>query len=453
METKVNVLSDSEHEIEVKLDYDEIKPEIEEAYKKERKTITIPGFRKGKAPMGMIKKLYGESIEYKASEEIANKKFWDVVKEKELKPISMPAMTDLDYQYNESLMFKVKYEVKPKLDVKDYNGLEIEKPIFKVKEDDIKAEVRNMLKSKATFELADVVENENYRITVDLQRIDDEGKDIEGNTSKDMVIDLSDPKVNADIVKNSKGKKAGEEFEFSFTDKHMHGDHEHVEEFKYVAVIKKIEKIILPEESEELIQQLSNKKAKTVEELTDFVRSNYESYYKNQSESIFENSLLQEIVKNNEFEPPKGFVQTVLERFIETEKQNAQQYGQPVPDDKILRESLKARAEWNAKWQIIMENIAEKENIEVTDEDLEKLAKEEAEKIGIPVEKLIKYYKDSGRKDSLIEEKVMEFLRDNNKVIEIDAEEKSKKENEKKKKELEEKVKEKKSKADKEEKK
>ncbi len=112
METKVNVLSNTEHELEVKLEYSEIKNEIEEAYKKERKSITMPGFRKGKVPMPMLKKVYGEAIEYRASEDIANKKFWDVVKEKDLKPISMPSMTDLDFQIDDFLSFKVKYEVK-----------------------------------------------------------------------------------------------------------------------------------------------------------------------------------------------------------------------------------------------------------------------------------------------------------------------------------------------------
>ena len=444
METKINVLSDSEHEIEVKLDYTEIKPELDEAYKKERKTISMPGFRKGKVPMPMLKKVYGEAIEYKASEDIANKKFWDVVKEKELKPISMPQMTNLDYDINTSLSFSVKYEVKPTLELKGYTGLKIEKPIFKVKEEDIEAEVKNMLKSKANFELADVVEDSNYRITVDLQRIDKDGKEMEGGTSKDMVIDLSDSKVNENIVKNAQNKKNGEEFEFSFIDKHMHGDNEHEEEYNYVAIMKKIEKIVMPEATEDLIQQLSSKKAKTVEELTNFTKENYENYYKDQSEKIFDNSLLSEIVKNNEFEPSKGYVKTVLDRMVETEKQNAQQYKQPIPDTNVLKENLKTKADWNAKWQIILENIAEKEKIEVTDADLEELAKEEAEKVGIPAEKLINYYKDSNRKESMIEEKVLKFLKENNKVVEVDPEEKAKEAKEKKKKELEAKKKKKK---------
>ncbi len=431
METKVNVLSDTEHEIEVTLDYSEIKNEIDEAYKKERKSITMPGFRKGKVPISLLKKTYGDAIEYKASEKIANKKFWDIVNSEKLKPVSIPQMTDLDFQINTSLSFKVKYEVKPKLKLKDYKGLEIKKPVFKVKEEDIDAEVNNMLKSRAKFELADEVKDTNYKITADLQRIDDDGKDMEGSKSENMVIDLTNSKVNEEIIKNAQGKKNGEEFQFSFVDKHMHGEEEHEEKYNYVAVIKKIEKIVMPEPTEGLIHQLSGEKAKTLEELKEFIRNNYEKYYKEQSDKIFENSLLTKVMENNKFKPSKGFVETMLETFVETEKQNAKQYKQPIPKDEVLRENLRDKAEWGAKWQIIMENIAEQENIEITDEDLENMAKKESEKIGIPAEKLVKFYKDSNKKESLIEEKVLEFLKENNKVIEFDPDEKAKEEKEK----------------------
>ena len=113
-------------------------------------------------------------------------------------------------------------------------------------------------------------------------------------------------------------------------------------------------------------------------------------------------------------------------KLIETEKQNAQQYKQPLPDENTLKQNLQPRAEWNAKWQVISESIASAEKIEVTDDDLEELAKEEAEKVGIPADKLVKYYKDSNRQESLVEEKVMKFLKENNKVIEVDPDEKAK---------------------------
>lgn len=420
METKINVLSDTEHEIEVILDYSEIKNEIDEAYKKESKSISMPGFRKGKVPFAMLKKIYGEAIEYKASEDIANKKFWDIVTEKDLKPLSMPQMTDLNLELNKSLKFKVKYEVKPTLDVKDYKGLEIEKPIFKVKDEDIEAEVQNLLKSKATFEPADQINDKNFRITVDLQRIDKDGKEIEGSKSENMVIDLSDSKVNEQIINNSMGKKESEQFEFTFVDEHMHGEEKHVEEYRYLATIKKIEKMELPEVTEELIEELSNKKTKTLQELKDLTKKNYQDYYSDQSDKIYHNSLLDKIVKNNDFEPSKSYTEIILKRLLEVEKQNAKQYRIPNFNEELVKENLRPRAEWNAKWQIIMENIAEKENLKVEDSELETLANEESEKIGISAEKLLKYYKDSNRADSMLEEKVLKFLEQNNIIKEVD---------------------------------
>ena len=426
METKVNVLSNTEHELEVTLEYDEIKDEITEAYKKERKTISMPGFRKGKVPIPMLKKVYGEAIEYKASEDIANKKFWDIVKEQDLKPISAPQMTKLDFTMNSPLKFSVKYEVKPVLDLKGYTDLEIEKPIFKVHEEDIEAEVNNLLKSKATYKVADIIEDNNYRITVDLQRVDKDGKEVEGSKSENMVIDLSDPKVNAEIVKNSMKKKVGDTFRFTFIDEHMHDDHLHKEEYIYAATIKKIEQIVIPEPTEQYIEEISGKKAKTLDDLKNITRENYEKYYTDQSEKIFSNNLLEEIVKNNDFEPSKSYVDIILRRLVDAEKRNAQQYNIPNIDENILSQNLLPKAEWNAKWQIIMENIAEKEKLTVEDADLEALAKEESEKTGISAEKLVKYYKDSGRAEALLEEKVLKFLKEKNKTVEVDPEKKEK---------------------------
>lgn len=430
METKVNIISDSEHEVEVNLSYEEIKPEIEEAYKKESKTIAVPGFRKGKVPMHMIKKMYGEAIEYQASEKIAQKKFWDVVDEKELKPISTPALTDIDFVKNEKLFFKVKYEIKPELELKDYKGIEIEKPIFKVKDEDVQKEIDYLLKQNATFEPADAVENNNCRITVNLQRLDKDNNPISGSSSENIVIDLSESNVNPQIAQSAKDKKVGETFNFVFTDEHFHGEEKHVEEFNYSADITKIEKIVLPEPTEELVKKLSKDKASSLDELKAELKKNFESYYEGQTENIFSNSLINKVVENNDFTAPPGYVENLKNRLIEMEKENAKRYKQPF-DERAVADQLKERAEWTAKWQIILENLAKKENISVDDSELEVLAKEEAEKTGISVDKLVKYYKDSNRTEALLEDKVVKFLKENAKIIEIDPETKLKESKEK----------------------
>jgi len=421
LESKINVIKDSVHEVEVNLTYDEIENDITEAYLKERKTISMPGFRKGKIPIPMLKKLYGDAIEYKASEEIANKKFWDIVKEENLKPISTPQLTDLDFKKGEKLSFKVQYEVKPELEFKDYTNLEIEKPVFTVKDDNIEKEIDSLLKMEANYEESDEVVDEDFRITADLNRLDEKGDLIEDKSNnKDLFLDLSARDINPEIKQNAMNKKVGDKFNFHFTDERQHDGQLHKVEYNYEVLIKKIEKIILPEITEELCKQFSNNKAKTLDELKEFIRIDYKNYYDSQSESIFINSLLNKIVESNDFEPPEGFVETLHKRLLESEKENAKRQNVPYFDEKTVNEELKPKSVWNAKWQIILENIAEKENIEVSDSDLENLAKEESAKTGISVEKLVKFYSDTNRKEALLEDKVIDFLKKNNTAKEVD---------------------------------
>jgi len=421
VDTKVNVLSDIEHELEVTLNYDEITEEINAAYKKEGKSISVPGFRKGKVPMHMLQKLYGEAIEYKAAEDIANKKYWDIVKDKKLEPISAPSMTDLDFKRGEKLFFKVKYEVKPTLEVKDYTGQEIDKPVFNFKEEDVDKEIEILRKSHATFEDAEKITDENYKITVDLQALDENGTIIVGQKNENFQVDLSDEKVNPVIAQNANGKKLGDSFKFSFMDEHNHGEETHSKEHFFNAEVKKIEKIVLAEETEDFYKKASKDKATNRDEMKELIRGDYNKYFTEQSEKMYQNNLFTKIVANNEFKVPQGYVATILERLIKLEKENAKKYGMAEVDDAKLRTEMHPRAEWNAKWQIVLESIADKENIKVEDSDLEKLAKEESEKTNIPVDKLVNFYKSSGRDIQLIEDKVVEFLKENNKVKEIDA--------------------------------
>jgi len=428
LEKKVNEIAKHEHELVVTLTYDEIKPEIEEAYNKERKKISIDGFRKGKAPLHVIKKMYGESIEYQAAETISNKKFWNIVDTDDLKPISTPKLVDIDFVPGEKLSFKVIYEVKPELELKNYKGLEIEKPILKVRDEDVEFELSRILKGHASYVDVEIIEDK-CRFVANLQRVNDDGTPFEGSRTENLTVDLSEPTVNVDLQENSKGKKVGETFEFTFVDEHKHGEETHKEEYKYVIEVVKIEKATYPEFDEEFVQKISNKQAKTIDEFKNQIEDSYQKYYESQSDQVFESKLLHEIVKNNDFTPPAGYVEFMLERLVEVEKENAKRQKQRLPEDATLKKNLAQRAEWTAKWQIVLENLSRIEDITVDDEELEKLAEEEADKTGISVQKLVKYYKDTNRKESLLEDKVIKFLIENTKVKEVDANEKNDAEN------------------------
>ena len=439
MDSKVNVISDSEHEIEIKVTYNEITGELSEALKEEQKKISLPGFRKGKVPMNMVKKMYGEAIEYQASEKIANKKFWELVDQKKLKPISTPQMTDLNFNPGKELSFKVKYEVFPKLKLKDYKNQTIDKPVFKVREEDVEKEIDNLLRAHSEIKQHDKVSDTNHRIYVNLQRLDKNSIPIVGGRNENLLFDLSDERINPKIIDGAVGKKVGDTFQFSFTEHHHdhdhdehHHDHEHhhegTEEYNFTAEITKIEKYEYPEITEELVKKMTGNKAGTMDELKALIRGNFEDYYIKQSENFYTNALLNTIVKNNDFEVPKGYSADILHRLVEYEKENAKRQKINSFDEKNAAEYLKPKAEWNAKWQIIYDNIASQENIKVEDSEIDEMVKTEAEKTGISEKKLMKFYKDSNRIEALLEEKVIKYLKENNVVNEFDPAEKAAKE-------------------------
>jgi trigger factor len=430
LESKVNVISDSEHEISVKLDYDEIKKDIDDAYLKERRNISLPGFRKGKVPLQMVKKIYGDAIEYRASEDIANKKFWDIVKSDDLKPISTPKLTDINYDKGKELKFTIRYEVMPEIEPKDYKGLEIEKPVFKVKEEDIEKELKDILRKEASFEEAEKVEDEDFKITVDLQLLDKNGEvNNESEKQKDIEIALNNPGIKSNVAEKALGKKVGDTFDFIYTYEIEKGNYI---DLKYLAEIKKIEKFVFPEWSEELCKKVSDGKAKNLEELKQFFRDEYNNIYNAESEKIYVDSLLSKIMKNNDIVLPKEFTEKYLEDLTDRELENAKRKNYKIPNRKDLKEELRHIAEWHVKWEILSNAIAKAESIEVTDEDLRKLAEEESSKTNISVEKLVKYYKESNKKTAVLEEKVIDFLKENNPPKEIDAEEIKKREEAKK---------------------
>lgn len=425
MDTKINKISDIEKEIEVILGYDEIKQEIEEAYQKERKNIAMPGFRKGKVPMGMIKKMYGEAIEYKTCEDIANEKFFEVLKSSEILPVNTPSLTDLNYEKEKQLSFKVSFQVKPELEVKDYKGIEVEKIVFNIKDEDIAEEIARLKQAHSSFEETEVVDGKEIKVNLDLQRVDDNGTPVVGTKKENLDVNLNDANVHPDLYANSQGKKVGDTFKFDFVDEHMHGEEVHRVDYHYDVEVRKIEKIVPPAENEEFFKKVSRDKASSMDELKAIIKEEFDKYNEKQSEELFTNALINKIVDNNDFTPPSGYVDTIRENIVKMEKENAKRQGYPV-HDVLLKEQAAPRAEFTAKWQIILENIARVEEITVNDDDLKEIAAKDAEKTGISVDKLVNYYKESGRKDSLLDEKILNFLKENAVIKEVDAEEKAK---------------------------
>ncbi|GMU99043.1 MAG: trigger factor [Ignavibacteriota bacterium] len=438
MEFKVNDISQSEREVEVILNYDEIKTDIDAEVKKQAGKLQVPGFRKGKVPMYIIKQRFGDALEYEASEKVANSKFWEIAKDKDLKPIGQPVMTDIHFHPEKEFKFKVKYEVIPEIEVKDYTDQIIEVPDIKVKPEEIDKEIEHILRVNSTQEDADLIgDDNNFVLDVELVRLAEDGQPAADSKPEKMQIDLSNENVHSDIKENSKGKKVGEKFKFHFHDERMvpnkDGQEEKVvEHFDYEVLILGIKKIIFPELNEELIKKVTKDKISTEAVLRSEMEKDIQSYYDQKAEDYIRSRLIGLILSKNEFTPPSFMVESILDEMVKSEEDRLKKQGMKKVDTKYLREYLQPSALNEVKWFHLKNEILKKEKIEVTDKELEELAAKDAEKTGLSVEKLINYYKSSNQIQRMIDKKLLDFFKEKNEIKKVDPEQLAKKQKEEK---------------------
>jgi len=423
LETKINIISESVNELEVIAPYDDIKNLIAEEVQKQVKSIQIDGFRKGKVPPAVLKRVYGDSLEYSAAEKVANKLFWQIEKEQNIKPINEPSLTAIDFKPNEKLTFKVNYEIFPQIELHDYKGIEIEVPDFKVTDLEIENEINRLLEANATYENAESVDDEKHLITADIFSAGEDGTSTGIKVESDYRINLTNKNINKEILENALNKRAGDSFSFSFDEPHEHHDdipHEH-KKIVYFLEIKKVQKILYPELDETFLKKISRDKITTAEELRESIKKDLESYYESSINDMAELKLEQAILKNNPFSPPKVFVQNYLDHLVKDEIESYKKKNKKVKAE-VIREKLAPKAENSVRWILIKDKIIEQENISLTEERLKELSEENADKMGVSADVLLNHYQNSEMKNRLLLNECYSFLKKVNTIKRIDPE-------------------------------
>jgi trigger factor len=437
LEFTLNDISQSEKEVAVTLSYNEIRDEIATEVKKQTSKIQVPGFRKGKVPKNILKQRFGDSLEFEASEKVANSRFWQLAKENNLRPIGQPVMTDLDFNIEKEFKFKVKYEVIPEIEVKDYTNQLIEVPDLKVTSVEIEKEIDHLLRSNSTQEDAEIVgDDNNFLLDVELNRVNDDGQPATNNKPEKMQIDLSNETVHIDIKENAKGKKVGEKFKFHFHDERMVSNKDGAEEkvvehFDYEVLILGIKKIVLPELNEELIKKATKDKLSSEAELRSEIEKNIRNYYDQRADEFIRNRFIGLIITKNDFTPPSFMVESILDEMVKSEEERLKKQGMKKVDTKYLKEYLQPSALNEVKWYQLKNEILKKEKLEVTDKELEELAAKDAEKTGLPVDKLVNYYKSSNQMERMLDQKLFSFLKEKNEIKKVNPDKLSKQKEEK----------------------
>ena len=422
MNTTIHERSQVGRELEITIDEVELQQAFDEAYKTMRPRLALPGFRPGKAPMSIVKKLHGDSIEGDAIEKLAQEKFREAAEEHKIEPIGTPVVTDIHRHSGNGAHFKVRYEIRPEIVLKDFNGMEVEKHIIPVREEDIDRMIDRMLFRRASHEQASVVDDDNTTVRLDFREMNTpEGRE-PGHSEEEVY--LADPDILPELRQALIGHKIGDIVNVELPTTRNRTDQEPGTEKKEAAevLILDVQKVVLPELSEELIKELSNNKATTREELRNVVRDELLEARAKIADEDLEERIVAKLLDMHDFEVPHTISHAIIAQMLEETQQENTRRGFPPNygiDGNEFYERNNKIAEMRAKWMLLRDKLIESENIEASDEDLDKLAEEEATKYGLPKENLLKYYhKHDSVKNRIINDKLGALLREKVKVVE-----------------------------------
>ena len=416
VQVTITTISPTQQEAVFDVSREDLQPHFDRAYEEFRPKAQLKGFRKGKVPLPMIKKIYGEAIEHDALDRIANDLYHEAMEERKIQPVGTPSMTDLDFRRNERLRFTVKYDVRPSITLVQYRGIAVEKPVHAVTDAEVEDELHHLRRANSTTEPVEAVTDSEHAVIADVQELDETGSPLIGKKTSGTRFYLADPALVPEIRDALQAARKGETYRVRYESKH--DDHSHTHH--YAIAVTGIEKVILPPFDEALVRKITADKVSSPEEFRAGICSDLAGYWENQAMTRLNDAIANEVVRRHDIPVPDSMVEAYLDSFLEDMKGRTRDRALP-PGFSVEKFRAESRpyAIWQAKWSLLKEAIAEKESLTVTDEDLSALAATEAGRIGIDKERLLQYYRQSGgAAERLLSEKVMNFLRSHATVTE-----------------------------------
>jgi len=414
METKTNSIDECKQEVEFEIPYEELTPHFEKSYEKYRKKLSVPGFRKGKVPISILKKMYKDVIEQGSLEDASNEIFRDYLKSKEVPILGEGELVDMNYDPEKLFKFKVKYEIKPEIEIKQYKNLEITKTIYSVTEHSIDDEIKYLRSKNCTYEEANKAEDDEYVVTLNVQKLDDTGFPIIGESENGVRFYLNDEHLNKELKEQITTFEKDEEKVLSVTPK----DAEKPEKYKAKAV--KIEKVILPELNKEFFDKFYKDEVKTEEEFREHVKKDMEKIYSDMSNRELKDNIVNELIKINDIPVPDVLVENVLNSYVEDIKnQNPKRELPPNFNEEEFRKTRRVDAILQVKWLLLREKLIDLEKMEVSEEDLKPIIEADAKKYNLPVDKIKSIYeKNEDIKYKILDNKLLALLIQNSKIKE-----------------------------------
>jgi len=408
--------------LKIEIPPEEVNKVLEEVSSEIRKRAKLKGFREGKAPLYLVKKLFKEEIEEKGIERLIAQTLPKALEEKGLQPLLRPRVENVErLSEGEPFNYTVLVEIRPQFELKkeDYLGLEVEREKDEVSEEEVERLLQELRYSFSELKKTEEPIEERFAVVISFSAYDGENL-IPGHEAEALFIDVGTGEFNEVVERALIGKKAGErltvevEYPENALNPLLAG-----KKVRYEIEIKEVYKRDLKELTDDFVKNL-NLGVDSVERLRELIRDRLLKDKSRENENKYRERLLEKILEKVDFPVPERYVEIKLYQLIEQLREALENEGLSFEKMQLSFEKLKERlypsAQKLAKEEILLEKIAEIEGIEIGEEEIRKQIETIQRGLQVSLEEAsrIVYYNILPK---MLAERVMKFLVENSKPI------------------------------------
>lgn len=416
---KHEALEKSMYELQFSLDAETFNAAIEAVYKREGKKYNVPGFRKGKAPRRVIEKMSGPDVfYYDAINDLFPEAYEAAVKEAGIEPVGRPEVDIVSATTEDGVVLKVNVAVRPEVILGQYEGLKATKEVHTVEEADVDAEIRRMQERNAR-----TVTREGNAENGDIADLDFEGfvdgVAFEGGKAEHYSLELGSGSFIPGFEEQVVGHAAGEEFDLTVT---FPEDYQAEELAGKEAVFKiKLHEVNvkeLPALDDEFAKDVSE--FDTLDELKANIRKEMEERNDKQADLLMEDALVKQVVDNMQCDVPDAMCERRMDELVNDFEYRLNQQGLKLEvylqyagqTMEEFRETYKEQARTQVKIRLALEAVAEKENIQATDEEYEAEMQRVADLYKLDIEKVKMVVEEDQVRKDLAVNKAVDLIRE-----------------------------------------
>ena len=427
MEAKMEKIDVNVVKFEVKVEANKFNEALTRAYKKNVKNFNVPGFRKGKVPMNVVKQYYGVGVLLEDAVNFAiDGSYSEVLKENNIIPVDYPKIDVVEVGEGKDFVYTAEVTVYPEVELGEYKGLSVEKKTYEVTEEEVAKKLKEMQEKNARVESKEegTVENGNIAV-IDFKGFVD-GEAFQGGEGHDYSLEIGSKTFIDTLEEQLVGAKVNDTVEVNVTFPENYGKEElNGKPAKFEVTIKEIKVKELPELDDEFAKETSE--FDTIAELKADITTKLEAANAERADREFEEAVINAVAENAKVEIPAVMVEKEVDKMVQNLQQrlqyqglNLEQYFQFTgTDEEKMREYMRENAATKVKVDLVLEAVEKAENIDATEEEIKEKAVEVAKMYSASEDdkmvELLMQSQQAALRSDVITNKAVKFLLENNK--------------------------------------